>query len=140
MQVPKREETIFFWSVVQTLRDYVLYNRGKNRPGTSRAYTFAKEWILGDIPKAKWGDSDLEISFEEAMDILGVAPENIEVIRQGLKDSVGKSLAERKEICRKIYADLSWQDNEPDPIWIHSANMVSQARGNYPRSIHLDEV
>ena len=134
MQVPKTEETIFFWSIVQTIRDYVLYDRGQNRPGTPSAYMFARRWIHGYVPKAAWGDSGLEVSFKEAMEMLGVAPENIEPIRQGLTACTGMSRAERKEICRQIYSNLSWQNNEPEPLWANAGLR------RIPRAINLDEV
>lgn len=131
MQVAKTEETVFFWSVIRHIRDFIHYD-GRHHPMHPKtAYITSYEWIVDDV-ELQWGDSDLVVSFSQALEILGVAPENIPVIREGLIDCVNKPREIRNEICKRIYADLSWQSYEPEPLWIHANSRI-------PRSIGMDE-
>ena len=132
MQVPKTEETIFFWSIIRHIRDFIHYNGHHHPVNSKKAYITSYEWIVDGLA-LQWGDSDLVMTFPEALEMLGVAPENIPIIRDGLIESVNKPRRVRSEICRKIYADLCWQNDEPEPLWVN-ANLRT------PRSIHIDEV
>ena len=110
-EVPKQEGTLFFWSVVQTIRDYVEYNPDRRKPGLPfKAFDFAKKWINGHVEKAQWGESDLEISFPEALEMMGIAPENVSVIKDVINKAAGKK-PEWEAILRCM--DLHWHDNEP---------------------------
>ena len=118
--VPMTEDNLFFYSLVRTIKDYLHYNKdGNNKLIPQSAYSFARRWIYGYTPKARWGESDLELSFEEALELVGVAPENVPVIRSLLKDARNASGEERTELCKKAYSALCWHDNEPEEFsWI----------------------
>ncbi len=129
--VPKTTDSIFFWSVVQHLRDFISFG-GRPHQKFKKSYIITYEWIVDGVA-LQWGDSDLVMTFSEALEILGVAPENISIIRDGLIESVNKPRKVRSEICKRLYADLCWQNDEPEPLWVH-------ANVRIPRSIHMDEV
>lgn len=119
-EVPKEEGTLFFWSLVQTLRDYVEYDSKKRKPGLPfKAFDFAQKWINGHIERAQWGESNLNVSFQEALELIGVAPENASVIRDLLNEAAGKK-EEWESIMRRV--DLHWHDNEPLPYsWMKTS-------------------
>ena len=111
--VPMTEDNLFFYSLVRTIKDYISYGGpGKNKMVPWDAYSFARRWINGYIPRAQWGESDLELSFEEALEMIGVAPENIPIIRELLNSAATAPVEERAILCKKAYGLLAWQDNE----------------------------
>lgn len=118
--VPMTEENLFFHSLVRTIKDYVQYGGpGKNKMVPWDAYSFAKRWINGYIPTAQWGESDLELSFQDALELIGVAPENVPIIRGLLNDAATAPADDRARLCKEAYAILSWQNNEPEEfLWI----------------------
>ena len=118
--VPMTEENLFFFSLVRTIKDYVQYGGpNKNKIVIWDDYSFARRWINGHIPTAQWGESDLELSFQEALELIGVAPENVPVIRDLLNEAASASTDDRAELCKKAYGLLSWQHNEPEEfLWI----------------------
>lgn len=119
--VPMTEDNLFFHSLVRTIKDYVQYGGpGKNKMVSWNAYSFARRWINGHINKAQWGESDLELSFEEALELIGVAFENVSIIRDLLNKAASAPLEERAELCKQAYAVLSWQGNEIDEFaWVN---------------------
>jgi len=118
--VPMTEENLFFHSLVRTIKDYVQYGGpNKNKVVVWDDYSFARRWINGYIPTAQWGESELELSFQEALELIGVAPENVTVIRDLLNEAATASADDRAILCKKAYGLLSWQNNEPEEfLWI----------------------
>jgi len=132
VQVPRTEDTILFWSIIRHIRDFIHYDGRQHPMHPKAAYVLSYEWIVDGVP-LQWGDSNLVMTFSEALEMLGVAPENIPVIRDGLISCVNRPRKVRSEICKRIYTDLSWQNNDPEPLWVNTSH-------NIPRAITLDEV
>jgi len=72
--------------------------------------------------EVEWGDSDNppRFTFGEALEMLGVQPENVVVFRQLIKSArTARTKQERYQAIRKAYGELHFHDNEPDPYaWI----------------------
>ena len=132
IQTPRNFDTIFFFSVVQHIRDLILYEGTRKRNSPWKAYVTSYEWIVEDKPM-QWGESDLIVTFSEALEILEIPPENAAIIRDGLIRCINKPREVKRKICREIYADLCWQYDEIEPLWIH-------LNSNIPRAANLDEV
>lgn len=117
--VPMTEENLFFHSLVRTIKDYLHYSGpDKNKLIPYKAYLFAKGWIQGSFT-ACWEGSDLEITFKQALELIGIAPENVPIIRDLLKDAREAPVEERAELCKRVYGVLNWHDNEPEEFgWI----------------------
>lgn len=107
-----------FWTVVQAVRDYVFYNP----TGVHRHLTYhklAKKWILNPDYRVEWGDHEEAISFtfSEALEMLGVHAENVDVIRETIKSAHNaKTDEERRATVMRAYGELHFHENEPD-LW-----------------------
>lgn len=106
-----------FWTVVQAVRDYVFYNP----TGAYRHLTYhrlAKKWILNPDYRVEWGDHEEAISFtfSEALEMLGIHSENVDIIRKTIRDAYyAKTDEERKAAVMRAYGELHFHDNELDP-------------------------
>lgn len=111
-----------FWTIVQAVRDYVFYSPSNSRHRNKSCYRLAKSWIMNPRFAVEWGDSDNPpcFTFNEALEMLGVYPENADIFRQTIRDARrAKTKIERSNIVKKAYGELHFHDNEHDPFgWV----------------------
>lgn len=109
-----------FWTVVQAVRDYVFYSPNNPKHRDNSCYRLAKSWITNPEFVAQWGDVEdaLCFTFGEALEMLGVQSENVNVFRSTIRKARDASTQEeRSQIVVNAYSELHFHDNEPDPFW-----------------------
>ena len=110
-----------FWTIVQAVRDYVFFEKLKVHT-SYRHYRFAKSWITNPQFIAQWGDIEDPpcFTFGEALEMLGVQPENVNIFRNMIREARhANTQEERSLIVRSAYSTLHFHDNEPDPFgWV----------------------
>lgn len=125
------EDTAYlFWTIVQAVRDYVFFKKYGSAHKSYKHYRFARSWITNPQFIAQWGDSDNPpcFTFGEALEMLGVHPENVNVFRNMITEArKANTQEERSQIVRSAYGELHFHDNEPDPFgWMaHHPHTVS---------------
>jgi hypothetical protein len=106
-----------FWTVVQAVKDYVFYPTRLHRNATY--YKLARKWIVDPNYEVEWGDGPdpPRFTFGEALEMLGVHPENVDVFRTAIREAhQAKSDKDRKDAVMKAYRELHFHDNEID-LW-----------------------
>jgi hypothetical protein len=107
-----------FWTVVQAVKDYVFFARSGNHR-YSLYHRLARKWIFTPDYEVKWGDGPdpPRFTFGEALEMLGVHSENVDVFRTTIKEArFAKTDEERKKIVMSAYSKLHFHDNEPE-LW-----------------------
>jgi hypothetical protein len=115
------DEDLLFWVVVQACRDIVHYNVPANGRYPLSAFLHAKEWILDDLPQQI---GDREYTFREALEAIGVHPNNVEIIRETIARGPCTLYEEKQRLAREAYARMDGQDNEPEPFWRCVQNLI----------------
>ncbi|MCK5292670.1 MAG: hypothetical protein KAR39_11730 [Thermoplasmata archaeon] len=116
------DSAYLFWTIVQAVRDYVFFKKYGSAHKSYKYYRFAKRWITNPQVIAQWGDAEdaLCFTFGEALEMLGVQPENVVIFRDMIRDArKADTQEETTRIVRNAYSELHFHDNEPDPLgWI----------------------
>lgn len=114
-----------FWTVVQAVRDYVFYSPTGKRHRHKTYHRLACKWILNPNYEVEWGEGEdaPRFTFGEALEMLGVYPENVDIFRELIRSARrAKTDEERAEIVRKAYSELHFHDNEHNQFsWIGTA-------------------
>ena len=107
-----------FWTVVQAVRDYVFYGTS-SRHSRSRYHALVRKWIVDPSYEVEWGESDdpPRFTFGEALEMLGIHSENVDVFRETIVGARNaKTNEEREKIVKTAYSQLHFHDNELE-IW-----------------------
>jgi hypothetical protein len=112
------EAAYLFWTVVEAVKDYVFFApTGKH--SYKLYFRLARKWIFNPDYEVEWGDGPdpPRFTFGEALEMLGVHPENVDVFRTTIREArQAKSNEERKKIVMKAYRELHFHDNEIE-LW-----------------------
>lgn len=111
------EARYLFWTIVQAVRDYVFYSPKNSRYRNHGCYRLAKSWIMNPHFEVEWGDSanPPRFTFGEALEMLGVQPENVVIFRQLIRNArIANTKQERNQAIKKAYGELHFHDNEPE--------------------------
>ena len=133
----EQESAYLFWTIVQAVRDYVFF-KIKASHSSYEHYEFAKSWITNPQFVAQWGDSDDPpcFTFGEALEMMGVHPENVNVFRDMISEAHrANTPEERSQLVRNAYGELHFHEhNEPNPYaWIGRSP-------GFLTSLRIDEV
>ena len=111
-----------FWTVVQAVKDYVFYPTRTHRHATY--HRLARKWIVDPNYAVEWGECEepIRFTFGEALELLGVHTENVDVFREAIISArKAKTDEERAKIVERAYGELHFHNNEVDPfMWIGS--------------------
>jgi len=115
------DEELFFWIVVQACRDIVMYKTEGAGASSREDFLHALEWVVEDLPQQI---GDKEYTFREALEELGVHPDNVEHIRDTIARGPMLMSGERKRLARECYAKLEGPEYEPEPFWRTVQNLI----------------
>jgi hypothetical protein len=106
-----------FWTVVQAVKDYVFYPTRSHRH--AMYHRLARKWIIDPNYTVEWGECEepIRFTFGEALELLGVHSENVDVFRETIISArKAKTDEERVKIVQRVYGELHFHNNEPD-LW-----------------------
>ena len=112
------EAAFLFWTVVEAVRDYVFFSPTASRHRNRTYHRLARKWIMNPNYEVEWGDGEdaPRFTFGEALEMLGVYPENVDIFRGLIRDARrAKTEEDRKKLIKQAYSELHFHDNEPDP-------------------------
>lgn len=125
------EEEILFWVIVQACRDIVYYGASaakKSRYVKKKDFLHAYEWILDDLPQQI---GDREYTFREALEAIGVHPDNVEHMRNTIARGPGLLSPERKQLARDTQTKLEGEEYEPEPFWRNISTLILNTEAGY---------
>ena len=126
----KEAQMLLFYTIVRTVRDFLMPIQIPLRPRWAKK--IAVHWILDLVPLS-YGDDEMIITFPEALEMIGIAPENTGLIRQAVLDARDRDPSEWLDIGQRCWLELSFHDNEPLPLWAHEKSYI-------PRAIIMDDM
>lgn len=125
------DEELLFWIVVQACRDIVRYKTEGAGAPSREDFLHALEWVVEGVPQnvvveiLDNGEALVkEYTFREALEELGVHPDNVEHIRDTIARGPMLKSGERKRLARECYAKLEGPEYEPEPFWRTVQNLI----------------
>lgn len=113
----EEEAAYLFWTVVQAVRDYVFFHKFGSAHKSYQHYEFAKSWITDPQFVAQWGSSDDPpcFTFGEALEMLGVHPENVNILRDVITEvRQVDTPEERSHLVKSAHLELHFHEhNDP---------------------------
>lgn len=127
-----KSESLLFWIVVRACRDIMTAHIPSNVYVGVDDYISAHDWIIENEPQnvvvelLDNGEALVkEMTFSDALEALGVSPENVSVLRNALVSGAGKMYDERAAVCLKTYQELCFHEHrEHDPWWRAITNNI----------------
>lgn len=112
------DEGVLFWIVVRACKDIVYYPR---RRVSHDDYLHAYEWIVDNKPQEVMG---VDMTFSDALEALGVNPDNVEILRRAVMRSPHSNRAWKTQIAKDAYTTMDLPDLEPEPWWRIINNLI----------------
>lgn len=120
------DEDALFWIVVQACQDIVYYpsERCHNKADFLHAY----EWIVDGETQEVLGK---DMTFSDALEALGVNPDNIAILRYAVMRSPQSQRAWKKTLVQEAYKNLDIPANEITPWWRMITNFIVNKEPEY---------